>query len=140
LGKNPALPVFVIAEALEAIRDAFPRLFAEVMMKWIDPKNPKLSLGIIVCVTEGIEAELAKHGGNIVWLPKSVSRGEQKEAIRKDIVESHFAAFCEALWQSASENSSLIALVFWMRHRLAYAPGSKPEVIDPTRYGFDAAA
>ncbi|MDP2367249.1 type II toxin-antitoxin system Phd/YefM family antitoxin [Rhodoferax sp.] len=57
--KDRAVAVFVIAETLEALRDLFPKLFAQALAKMLDPREPELVHGIVVCMAEGVEGELA---------------------------------------------------------------------------------
>ncbi len=50
------IPVFLVIEASEAVRDAFPAEFARTMGAFLERARPLLAQGMAVCVSEGYEA------------------------------------------------------------------------------------
>ena len=50
------LPVFLVIEASEAVRDAFPAIFARTTGRFLERASPLLAQGIAVCVSEGYES------------------------------------------------------------------------------------
>lgn len=122
--KDPSLPVFVITETLEAVRDVFKRMFAEISAKMIDPGDPQLIHGITVCVAEGVEAELASLKDTRIEVPRfEIHAAAKKHSIcvfHPGSTTSQFTEFWIALADCVSRNPQLGAVSpMWVNDRLS---------------------
>lgn len=121
--RDPSISVFVVTETLEAIRDSFPAIFAETMAQMIDANDPQLTLGITVCVTEGVEAELGELEDMRIEPPRfevrfaSSTRGAC--LFHPGNTASHFTPYWIALANHVSQNPRVGAVSpTWATDRL----------------------
>lgn len=94
VGQRPLLPVFVVAETLEAIRDVFPGHFARAAAALITLDDIPLAQGLVVCVVEGVEAEIANLTGAV--LPPQFPLSDKAETKKG-------YTFAPGSWQSEFE-------------------------------------
>ena len=120
---QPTLPVFLIAETLEAVRDPFKEAFSETMANIIDVSDPQLMHAITVCVAEGVESELAASNGTEGEAPRFEIRPASGEGVicvfHPGNMASAFAPFWVQLAECISRNPQIDeGSAVWVTNRL----------------------
>ena len=117
--ERPEIPVFLVIEASEAVRDAYGEIFASAMGTFLGQARPLLAQGIAVCVSEGYESASAEDCQSAPrFFDRSVPLGRSTRGALNRRPSKGLGGFFDKARTSVKERSDLAPLGHWVDQRL----------------------